>query len=127
MPNRKPEFLNVQVSVRKEPTGQFVFTYEPRQLQVKRKDCVINYQLVDSPGIKLTGLQVSPQENDQFSVPSLSKSGKLITLSDANTRRQTFQITLSAADAVSNGAETILLPEVINQPETSGNDGDDEE
>lgn len=115
MPNRETEFLNVQVRAKEVGEGVFEATFDPPQLVVKRKDCVINYQLVDSRDIKFTSLTVDPADNDQFSVPSLSKSGKMITLSDANTDHKRYGITLYMTGPRHKGQ---VDPEVINQPET---------
>ncbi|RSZ57837.1 hypothetical protein HF313_24460 [Massilia atriviolacea] len=116
MRNRDTEFLNVQVKAKEVSEGVFEATFEPPTLLAKRKDCVINYQLVNSRGIKFTGLTVHPADNDQFSVPSLSKSGKIITLNDANTDHNKYQITLYMVGPKHKGS---VDPEVINQPETS--------
>ncbi|HEX8610831.1 MAG TPA: DP-EP family protein [Telluria sp.] len=118
MPKRKTEFLNVQVTAIETSPGKFAATFDPETLNVHRKDCVINYQLINSTGITFTGLTVDPADNDQFSVPSVSKSGKMITLSDANTDHKTFHISLLLTGKKNGNVD----PEVINQPETTGPD-----
>jgi hypothetical protein len=115
MSNRETKFLNVQVTAKEVSEGVFEATFEPPQLLATSKDCVINYQLVNSRGITFTGLIVEPANNDQFSPPTLSKSGKLITLSDANTHPNRYQITLYMVGQKHKGH---VDPEVINQPET---------
>lgn len=101
----KTAFENVQVVAipNKDPvTGEIVYltTFKPEVLSVKAHDAVINYQLVapTPEGVKFTGLTVSPAHNEQLSEPSLSKSGLMLTFSDANTVEETLSITLHFID-----------------------------
>jgi hypothetical protein len=81
-------FINVLVRVKKKDAepGYEVWS-EPSALKVLQRDTVINYQIVETYGedIVFSGLQVTPPDLNQISAPAISPSGKLLTVSDANT------------------------------------------
>lgn len=114
-------FINVSVKVRAgSKPGTFKVETAPEVLCVKQPDTVINYQIVDSGENnivfnKKNPMTVVPANNDQFSQASASHSGKLLTFSDANTSKMTFNITLNFVDE--NGVEFAHDPEVDNDPE----------
>lgn len=81
-------FINVQVWVKKKNDEEgYEVRCEPSVPKVVQKDTVINYQIVDTYGqdIVFSGLEVTPADLNQISTPSISQSGKLLTVSDANT------------------------------------------
>lgn len=94
-------FINVQVWVKKntDQTGYDV-RCEPNVPMVLQKDTVINYQIVDTYGddIVFSGLEVTPDGLNQISVPSISESGKLLTVSDANTQCCRISLLLEFTD-----------------------------
>jgi len=115
-----PEFLNVQVTAipKIDSKGHITYdtTFTPERLTVTTPDTVINYQLVyPTPAdVKFKKLSVVPDQNDQFSAPSISESGKLVTFSDANTAKETFNIKIKFTNK--DGQEYLVDPEVDNDP-----------
>jgi hypothetical protein len=122
-------FIDVLVTVTPgaEP-GSFNYVTDPVAPVITQPDTVINYQIFDSAGhdIVFTGLTVEPADNGQLSIPSLSVSGKLLTLSDANTEKVTMTIQLhfseSGAAAKSVAAPRLAFkaandPQVQNDPQ----------
>lgn len=82
-------FINIQVWVKKKADQEgYDVRCEPLVPMVLQKDTVINYQIVDTDGqdIVFSGLEVTPAGLDQISLPSISVSGKQLTVSDANTQ-----------------------------------------
>jgi len=122
-----PAFLNVQVTAIPKIDGKgnvsYDTTFTPDRLTVTTPDTVINYQLVDpTPAdVKFKKLSVVPDENDQFSVPSISESGKLVTFSDANTAKATFQIKIKFTNK--DQQEFLVDPEVDNDPHKAPEEG----
>jgi len=114
------EFLNVQVTaipkVDEKGNVSYDTTFTPEKLTVTAPDTVINYQLVyPTPAdVKFKKLTVTPDKNDQFSVPSISESGKLVTFSDANTTKATFNIKIKFTNK--DQQEFLVDPEVDNDP-----------
>lgn len=81
-------FINVLVWVKKkEKEAGYDVRCEPSALKVVQRDTVINYQIVETYGqdIVFSGLEVTPPDMNQISTPAISPSGKLLTVSDANT------------------------------------------
>ncbi len=113
-------FLNVQVTAvpKRDAKGNVTYdtTFTPDRLTVTEPDTVINYQLVDpTPAdVKFKKLSVVPDQNNQFSVPSISESGKLVTFSDANTAKATFNIKIKFTNK--DQQEFLVDPEVDNDP-----------
>ncbi|AVR97256.1 hypothetical protein [Pseudoduganella armeniaca] len=114
-------FLNVQVTAIPgiDPkTGKTKYTvhFNPAALQVTEYDTVINYQLVDPTpaGVVFKSVTVKPGREDQLSDPSISESGKLVTFSDANTKKANFHLTLHFKDKA--GVEFLHDPEISNEP-----------
>lgn len=113
-------FLNVEVTAipRLDSTGRVKYdtTFKPNVLVVTEPDTVINYQLVAPTPVDVIfkGLTIKPDGSKQFSQPVISKSGKLVTLSDANTASEKFNISIKFTDKDSQ--EFIVDPEVENDP-----------
>lgn len=111
-------FINILVKVRPgSQAGTYKVDTAPAILRVTQPDTVINYQIYDDGGknIIFTGMTVTPADNDQLSNASVSKSGKQLTLSDANTSKVTLNITLNFKDE--SGIQFAHDPEVENEPE----------
>ena len=73
---------------------------EPSAVKVMQHDTVLNYQIVETYGqdIVFSGLQVVPEDLNQISNPSISQSGKLLTISDANTQCCSLSLLLEFTD-----------------------------
>jgi hypothetical protein len=109
-------FINVFVWVKLLDNGvDYDVRCEPHVPKVLQKDTVINYQIVDTYGqdIIFSGLDVTPKELNQISNPSISKSGKLLTVSDANTYNGLLSLYLEFQDN-SLGRKFIHDPQVRN-------------
>ncbi|OFA08550.1 hypothetical protein [Duganella phyllosphaerae] len=81
-------FINILVWVKKkEAEEKYEVRCEPAIPKVVQRDTIINFQIVDTYGqdIVFSGLDVTPKDMNQISSPAISKSGKLLTVSDANT------------------------------------------
>lgn len=115
-------FMNVFVTAIPEldpSTGKTTYktTFTPEALEVRLPDTVINYQLISPTpdDVKIKKLTIKPDSTDQFSNPSISTSGKMATLSDANTIKETFNLTLYFSDK--DNVEFFVDPEVTNDPD----------
>lgn len=113
-------FINVQViSIPHEDPVTHKIEYQtiflPKTIVIKEHDTVINYQLIEPTpeGVQFKGMSVKPKHSEQLSLPSISRSGKLITFSDANTVAETLNITLHFKDT--EGTEFNVDPELINE------------
>lgn len=94
-------FINVLVWVKLLENGvDYHVRCEPHVPNVLQKDTVINYQIVDTYGqdIVFSGLDVTPKDLNQISIPSISTSGKLLTVSDANTYKGWLSLYLEFTD-----------------------------
>lgn len=113
-------FLNVQVTAipQIDSAGKVSYqtTFNPESLTVTDPDTVINYQLIDpTPAdVQFSKLSIKPDGSNQFSVPTISESGKLVTFSDANTVRAKFNITIKFTDK--DKQEFSVDPELENEP-----------
>ena len=85
---------------------------------VVQKDTVINYQIVDTFGedIVFSGLAVTPEDLNQISVPAISASGKLLTVSDANTQCCRLNLNLEFIDK-SQSIRFMHDPQIQNDTE----------
>lgn len=94
-------FINVMVWVKLlDNDDGYEVRCEPHALKVVQADTVINYQIVNTYGqdIIFSGLDVTPKDVNQISSPSISKSGKLLTVSDANTYNGWLNLFLEFTD-----------------------------
>ncbi|NVM77075.1 hypothetical protein FHW83_002881 [Duganella sp. SG902] len=95
--NASTQFINIMVKVRPtdDPTVYKVHT-APEIPYITEADTVINYQIYDTHDLDIifTGAIITPEDNDQLSAYTISKSGKLLTLSDANTEKMPFSVKL---------------------------------
>ncbi|TFW13844.1 hypothetical protein [Duganella callida] len=112
-------FINVLVWVkRKVNEPGYDVRCEPEAPKVVQQDTVINYQIVDTYGqdIVFSGLDVSPPDVNQISPPSISYSGKLLTVNDANTYDGWLSLYLEFTDRT-EGVRFKHDPQVRNEPE----------
>lgn len=112
-------FINVQVWVKKKSDGTgYEVRSEPAVPMVVQKDTVINYQIVDTFGedIVFSGLEVTPVDLNQISIPSISASGKLLTVSDANTQCCRLNLNLEFTDK-SQSVRFMHDPQIQNDTE----------
>ena len=121
--DKPTSFLNVQVtvSVDKDQAGKthYKTSFTPERLVVTEYDTVINYQIVDPTpaGIRFKSMTVKPAGENQLSDPSISESGKLLTFSNANTKKVDFHLTLHfKGDAE---VQFAVDPEMSNEPPPS--------
>jgi hypothetical protein len=125
-----PPFKNVEVTAIPEvsPNGQVTYklSFAPPKLHIKDPDTVINYQLVGKTpaDVRFTGLTIEPTGTDQFSHAAVSQSGKMITLSDANTLRNTFKVKLAFSNKEALLVMTETEPEIENEPTPHLPEGD---
>jgi hypothetical protein len=94
-------FINVLVWVKlNDAQDGYDVHCEPKALKVVQRDTVVNYQIVDTYGqdIVFSGLEVTPLDNNQISTASISCSGKLLTVSDANTNNDVLSLFLEFTD-----------------------------
>jgi len=114
-------FINIQVTVLQKPSGTGSSSYDvscnPESITVTQPDSVINYQLVEPTPqeIEFSGVDTKPDHNHQLSAATISVSGKLLTLSDANTKDQILDLTLKFHDK--QGNKISFDPQVINRPD----------
>lgn len=115
------EFQNVQVIAipsldSTSGKTKYTTTFSPETLIVKSADTVINYQLISPTptGVRFKNVVIN-QHTDQMSNPSISLSGKLVTLSDANTVKETISMTFHFVD--NDGVEFNVDPDVLNEPD----------
>ncbi len=115
-------FVNIFVIAtpkKNENTGEIEYNtvFVPETINVRQSDTIINYQLIDPTpsGVRIDMVSVLPEHSSQLSIPSIGQSGKLVTFSDANTVKETFNVTLHFSD--SDGVKFKVDPEIVNEPE----------
>jgi hypothetical protein len=118
-----PVFLNMIVIVERRPVkdgnsngGDFQVTCHPPYLVVTEPGSIINFQLIaPTPDtIKFSGIdKKKPNPERQLSDPSVSVDGRQMTLSDANTIKETIDVTLLFNDGDCSGS---FDPQVQNDP-----------
>jgi hypothetical protein len=113
-------FINVFVTAVPKTDADGNKTYEttfvPARVLVVQHDTVLNYQLIapTPQGVTIKSVSVKPEHSTQLSDPSIGESGKIVTLSNANTIKETFNITLQFEDE--KGISFLVDPEVENEP-----------
>ncbi|MDC8757106.1 hypothetical protein [Janthinobacterium fluminis] len=116
-------FFNTRVTVVPTPDGsgnsvdgQYQVTYLPGEsIKVATSSAVINYQLVHpTPAdIVFTGMRTDQSDLDpQFSIPTISQDGRMLTFSDSNSRKELIKITLLWRAGVAIAHD----PQVENDP-----------
>lgn len=113
-------FVNILVFVKPStsPNKKFDVVTAPAAPTITETDTVINYQIFDSSGfdIVFTGATFYPAINDQLSPPTISVSGKLLTFSDANTKKIDLGVTLNFLNKDASKDEFSHDPQIINSP-----------
>jgi len=114
-------FANVLVTAmpRIDPgSGKVVYdtTFSPEVLEVRQADTIVNYQLVSPTpeGVCFDYAEVGPIGSDQLSTATIGLSGKVLTFSNANTKKVTLNISLYFRDA--DGMKFMVDPEIENEP-----------
>lgn len=120
IPIAPTRFINVLVTalpnIDADGKVSYITTFSPEAILVSDSDTVINYQLIaPTPAdVIFKGMTVVEAHAGQFSEPSISQSGKLLTFSDANTSDETIHVFLKFTDK--DKFEFGVDPEVINNP-----------
>lgn len=113
-------FVNILVFVKPSltPNKKFDVVTAPVAPTITETDTVINYQIFDSAGydIVFTGATIDPAINDQLSPATISVSGKLLTFSDANTKKIDLGVTLNFVNNSGTREEFSHDPQIINNP-----------
>ncbi|HZV64264.1 MAG TPA: hypothetical protein VFG03_05050 [Telluria sp.] len=112
-----PQYFNVDVHCTWDPqTDTYITKTFPDPITITEPNTIINYQIIQGPGQKLVfiGMSKLPDHQHQFSVPSISVDRTMITFSDANTKKVTFNVDLYVADA--DGNLFSHDPQVLNEP-----------
>jgi len=114
------QFINVLVTalpVVDEATKQVRYetSFEPEAIKVTAPDTVINYQLVGPTPehVRFESMSVTP-DGSQLSTPSIGRSGKIVTFSNANTKAETLNVTLHFIDG--DQSRFAVDPEIKNEP-----------
>ena len=114
-------FINILVKVRPGSTsGTYKVETAPAIPYITQPDTIINYQIFDCGNNEIVfdssnPMTVVPEDNGQLSAPTVSISGKQLTVIDANTVKMTLNITLNFLDE--KGVSFSHDPEVENEPD----------
>jgi hypothetical protein len=114
-------FINILVKVRPGSTpNTYTVVTAPAIPYITQPDTILNFQIFDSGKNDITfnsedPMTVTPPDNDQFSSPSVSLSGKQLTFCDANTSKMTLNINLNFVDEF--GVQFMHDPQVENEPD----------
>jgi hypothetical protein len=113
-------FVNILVSVKPSLVvgKKWDVVTAPVAPIITENDTVINYQIFDSGNadIIFTGMTTDPAINTQLSAATVSQSGKLLTFSDANTKRIDFDITLNFEERKVPNSGFQHDPQITNNP-----------
>ncbi|MYM67775.1 hypothetical protein GTP45_13150 [Pseudoduganella sp. FT55W] len=113
-------FVNILVFVKPNPAkpSGFDVSTSPAIPVITEADTVINYQIFDSAGydIIFTGADVTPTDNAQLTSPSVSLSGKLLTISDANTKPLMLSVNLKFQIRGKSDSKFEHDPQISNNP-----------
>ncbi|SFF74292.1 protein of unknown function [Duganella sp. CF458] len=91
-------------------------TFTPESIKVTEPDTILSYQLVapTPAGVQFKSLKVKGKVPEQISPPTISQSGKLMVMTDANTFKEVLNLTIKFKD--SDALEFDVDPEVANDP-----------
>jgi hypothetical protein len=118
----------VMVSTVSNPTTgeiEYVADYDPKVLEVNENDTILVFKLAGKTpaDVRIASVKPVQEDNTQLSPASISKNGKMATLSDINTERDTFNLKFQFAK--SEQAPSLLkicsdsdvdYPEIDNNP-----------
>jgi len=121
-----PSIKHCLITVTKLDDGTYDATYEPKIIDVTDSDTILSFKLAHAPDdVIIRSVSINPEDQDQLSTPSISKSGKHVTLSDINTVRETFNLNFTygskkgeklAMAAARMSVMGGLYPEISNDP-----------
>lgn len=125
-PNAVPSFHNVQIIIKRMPEGggntddgMYNVAYiDPQAVTVKTPNSIVNYQLIEPTprDIVFTGMRTDqPGLMSQFSHPTISMDGKMMTFIDNDGLKSDINVTLLWRD----GKELHHDPQVINDPQST--------
>ncbi|WP_156397815.1 MULTISPECIES: hypothetical protein [unclassified Duganella] len=113
--------IQVQVVATPEidPTSKkvkYITTFTPEKIKATQPDTILSYELVTPTpsGVKFKSVKVTGKKPEQISPPTISQSGKVMVLTDANTFREVLSLTIRFKD--SDAVEFDVDPEVENDP-----------
>lgn len=134
MSNDKPKstpviHIKVIVSTVVNPTTgdlEYQAKYDPEVIKVTDFDTILSFKL-DQPtpdDVRVMSVKPRPEDNTQLSTPSISKNGKLVTLTDVNTVKETLNLDFEFGSTKTNAKlvmacrdeESDMYPEVDNDP-----------
>jgi hypothetical protein len=123
---KDPQLHHVKITVLPNQDGSYEIRYEPKTVRPTDHDAIITCKLAEPTpkDIIITSCVVSPEPNDQISTPTISKNQRSITVSDVNTEKGTFHLSISygsleARSAIRTSAAaslSVIYPEVDNEP-----------
>jgi|GEM_PF-1380028 hypothetical protein len=133
--NKKKEspviHVKVTVSTAVNPsTGEieYIPKYHPEVISVTEPDTILSFKLhkPTPDDVIISAVARRPADNTQLSTPSISTNGKMVTLTDVNTEKQTLNLDFDFASK--KGGKTTMLkepsasllvsdyPEILNEP-----------
>lgn len=91
-------------------------TFTPEAIKVTARDTILSYELVapTPAGVQFKSVKVKGKNPEQLSAPTISQSGKLLVMTDANTVKEVLNLTIRFKD--SDDLEFDVDPEVDNDP-----------
>jgi hypothetical protein len=121
-----PAIKHCEITVTKLDDGSYEATYEPKTIPVTDNDTIVSFKLVKAPDdVIIRSVSINPEDQDQLSTPSIGRHGNHVTLSDVNTKRETFHLNFTygskkgdklAVAAAKMGVMGGLYPEISNDP-----------
>jgi hypothetical protein len=91
-------------------------TFTPPKVKVTAPDTILSYELVapTPTGVQFKSVKVKGKRPEQISVPTISQSGKVMVMTDANSFKEVLNLTIYFKD--SDELEFAVDPEVENDP-----------
>ncbi|WP_426318251.1 hypothetical protein [Pseudoduganella sp. R-43] len=91
-------------------------TFTPESIKVTKPDTILSYELVapTPAGVQFKSVKVKGKKPEQISAPTISQSGKVMVMTDANSFKEVLNLTIRFKD--SDALEFDVDPEVENDP-----------
>jgi hypothetical protein len=91
-------------------------TFTPESVKVTAPDTILSYELVapTPAGVQFKSVKVTGKKPEQISPPTISQSGKVMVVTDANSFKEVLNLTIRFKD--SDALEFDVDPEVDNDP-----------
>lgn len=91
-------------------------TFTPESVTVTAPDTILSYELAPPTpiGVQFKSVNVKGKKPEQISAPTISQSGKLMVMTDANSFKEVLNLTIRFKD--SDALEFDVDPEVVNDP-----------